>query len=181
MGSTEGESERRSERGSREVDALGIRLQTRAFLEAARAAGADQAVDEQRRRLIDVYFNSRVCVADLGADVGVSESRARKLLRSGLLTIWRHLPPDLQAAHPAEHVIFLRDNSGQGQKRQPKTPEHRQRISAALQGRDATMKGRKHTAETREKMSRAQKEAWKKRKQDNKRPDREAEGPGDAH
>ena len=71
MGSTEGE--RRSERGSRAADALGIRLQTRAFLDAARAAGADQTVDERRRRLIDVYFSSRISVADLGAAVGVSE------------------------------------------------------------------------------------------------------------
>lgn len=179
MGSTEGE--RRSERGGREADALGIRAETRKFLDAARAAGADQAVDNRRRRLIDVYFSSRISVADLGADVGVSESRARKLLRSGLITIWRHLPPDLQAAHPAEQVIFLREHSERGQKLRPRSPEHRQKISEALRGRPATMKGREHTEETRERMSRAQKEAWEKRRQDNKRPDREPEGPGDAH
>lgn len=142
---------------------LGIRPQTREFLDAARAAGADQAVDERRRRLIDVYFSSRVSLADLGKGAGVSGGHVSRLLRSGLVTIWEHLPPDLQEAHPAEQVIFLRDNSGRGQKRRPMTTEHRARMSQAK-------KGRKHTEESREKMRRAQKKAWKKRKQGQERP-----------
>src|SRR5512142_2687235 len=134
MGNTEGE--RRSERGGREADALGIRPQTREFLDAARTAGADQAVDERRRWLIDLYFSFRISAADLGAEAGVSGSQVSRLIRSGLVTIWEHLPPELQAVHPVEQVIFLREHSGRGQKRQPMTPEHRARISEAHRGKE---------------------------------------------
>src|SRR3954447_23508560 len=84
----------------------GVRPETRAFLDAARASGADHVVDERRKRLINIYFSSRVSTADLVSEAGASSPAAvQRIIRSELETIWEALPSQLQATYPIEQVI----------------------------------------------------------------------------
>src|SRR4051794_9746818 len=105
------EQRRRTDSPDRSAIPPGVRPETYAFLEAARASGADEAVDERRKRLINMYFSSRLNITDLTSEAQVSKSQVQRLLRSGLTTIWEHLPPDLQQIHPAERVVFLKEKS----------------------------------------------------------------------
>src|SRR3954447_22569187 len=73
----------------------GVRPATYAFLEDARGTEAYQRLDPQRRRLIDAYFTSPSSIRALAHNNGVEKEQLRKLL---------------QEAHPAEEVIFLKNN-----------------------------------------------------------------------
>lgn len=133
--------------------APGVRPATQAFLERVKGTEAYQQLDPRRRELIDVYFGSTVSLRDLRplASVG-SDKSVKALICSGLTTLWEKLPPDLQAAHPAEEVILLKTRS----ENRPLSEEARRKISEARRGKPTTL-GRAHTEETREKMSEAHK------------------------
>lgn len=132
--------------------------QTYDFLIAAIKSGAHKEIDVRRRNLIGIYFGTDVSLSKLAPVFHISKQRVHFLIRFGLLDIWNNLPPHLKEKYPRNQVLKLKHREGLPKKpstlqRRKHTPETKARISRALKGRP----GRKHTPETKAKISEAKK------------------------
>jgi hypothetical protein len=146
----------------------GVAPATHAFLSAALASGASEALDDRRRALLRTYFSTEASLAELAPLAGVrSRQRVQQLLLSGLRTLWEHLPAPLQRQYPLAEILRLKTTRGRSpsaetraklgaaRRGQRLTPETRAKLRAAHQGQPSPMQGRQHTPEARAKMSAA--------------------------
>jgi len=130
--------------------------QTQAFLNDVINTEAYQELDERTRELISIYFGTDTTLEKLMGIARVSSrERVRQIIIAGMKKLWQDLPPSLKEQHQKERVIQLKKSEARKGKKH--TPETRAKMSEAHKGRLSPMKGRRHTPETRAKISEAHK------------------------
>jgi RNA polymerase sigma factor (sigma-70 family) len=141
----------------------GVKPETFAFLQAAKASGAFGTIDKTSQAIITTYFTTEASLNSIAEEIGgTSRFALTKSLLSNLNNIWEHLPPPLQKMHPKDQTISLKIKKGR------KFPdEARKKISDYWRGRPKSSAwkekqkqihtGMTHTDESKEKMSKAKK------------------------
>jgi hypothetical protein len=134
-------------------------METRAFVQSAFANGAGEYLDERRKWLLVRYvIEDALTLEEIKKFAGVtSRERARQLYRSALSILWERSPIEVQTQYPKDGLPGKNKNK-HGPPQFTMTKEIREKISA-------TKKGRRASHETKEKMSVAQREQWKRRRE----------------
>lgn len=108
-------------------DAVASEIQ-REFLLECFHSGSFDALNVRRRNLIGIYFGSSRATYDNLTDIagGTSLQNVRRMIMSGITTLWETLPPNLQEKYPLDEVRRSKRKSG------TRSPETRRKDAMRL-------------------------------------------------
>lgn len=91
--------------------------------------GSFNALNVRRRNIIGIYYGSSRATYDNLTDIagGTSLQNVRRMIMSGMTTLWETLPPDRQEKYPLEEVRKSKRKSG------TRSPETRRKDGMRLQ------------------------------------------------
>ena len=166
----------------------GVKIETFKFLQAAKASGSFEKIDEDWQEVINTYYSTDVGIDDLVRDFGKGSNKTlRKHIVLKLGDLWDNLPPYLQEMCPKGEAVCLKTKAGRRhtpetlakmskvQKGKIITPEARRKLSIAKTGfshslatkleMSRTRTGKSKSPETRARIAEGQRRRIRERQQ----------------